>query len=94
MLILQSGSTLVVRQGDSLSPTLFGLFINDLMSKIKTLNLGVNINDIIISILAFGDDIVIIAQKKKNYKISYIVSKNGVKMEFKNKCRQNKCSSF
>ncbi len=27
-----------VRQGDSLSPTLFGLFINDLISEVKTLN--------------------------------------------------------
>ncbi len=54
-----------VRQGDSLSPTLFGLFINDLISEVKTLNLGVNINDIIISILAFAGDIVIIAQNEK-----------------------------
>ncbi len=54
-----------VRQGDSLSPTLFGLFINDLISEVKALNLGVNINDIIISILAFAGDIVIIAQNQK-----------------------------
>ncbi len=37
-----------VRQGDSLSTTLFGLFINDLISDVKALNLSVNINDIII----------------------------------------------
>ncbi len=54
-----------VRQGYFLSPTLFGLFINDLISEIKTINLAVNINDIIISILAFADDIVIIAQNEK-----------------------------
>ncbi len=67
MIILHSRSTLVVglRQGDSLSPTLFGLFINDLISEVKSLNLGVIINDIIISILAFADDNVIIAQNEK-----------------------------
>ncbi len=54
-----------VRQGDSLSPTLFGLFINDLISEVNIFNFGVNINDIIISILAFADDIVIIAQNEK-----------------------------
>ncbi len=54
-----------IRQGDSLSPTLFGLFINDIISEVKTLNLGVNINDIIISILTFADDIGIIAQNGK-----------------------------
>ena len=31
----------------------------------KVLNLGVNVNDIIVSILAFADDIVIIAQNEK-----------------------------
>ncbi len=45
-----------VRQADSLSPILFGLFINDLISEVKVINLGVNINNIIISILAFAQN--------------------------------------
>ncbi len=55
-----------VRQGDSLSPTLFGLY--DLITNAKSLNMGINVNDIIISILAFADDIVILA-KNEIYKI-------------------------
>ncbi len=55
-----------VRQGDSLSPTLFGLYINDLITDFKALNLGINVNDIIISILAFGDDIAILAKNEKD----------------------------
>ncbi len=34
-----------VRQGDSLLPTLFSLFINDLIKEVKDLNLGVSVDD-------------------------------------------------
>ncbi len=46
----------------SLSPTLFSLFINDLIKEVKDLNLGVSVDDIIISILAFVDDLVTIVE--------------------------------
>ena len=55
-----------VRQGDSLSPSLFGLFINDLISEIKTLDIGVQVKNELISILAFADDIVILAENEKD----------------------------
>ncbi len=32
-----------VWQGDSLSPTLFGLYINDLIKEVKKFNLGVKV---------------------------------------------------
>ncbi len=54
-----------VHQGDSLSPTLFGLFLNDLLRKVKDLKLGVKIVGEIVSILAFADDIVIFAESEK-----------------------------
>ena len=33
-----------VRQGDTLSPTLFIFFINDLVSQLKDLNLGIDVD--------------------------------------------------
>ncbi len=53
-----------VRQGHSLSTTLFSLFINDLIKEVKDLNLGVSVDDIIISILSFADDLVKIAESE------------------------------
>ncbi len=46
---------------DSLSPTPFGLFINDFIKDVKDLKLDIRIRDKLISILVFADDIVIIA---------------------------------
>ena len=50
-----------VRQGDSLSPTLFSIYINDLAEYIESLNAGVNDGDTRISLLLYTDDIVLIA---------------------------------
>ena len=50
-----------VRQGDSLSPTLFSIYLNDLAEEIKSLNAGVNAGDACISLLLYADDIVLIA---------------------------------
>ncbi len=41
------------------------LYINDLFKEVKTLNLGVKVAEELISILAFADDIVIIANCEK-----------------------------
>lgn len=49
-------STLLgVRQGDSLSPTLFALYINDLLLELNNLNCGVNIIGRNVSCLAYHD---------------------------------------
>lgn len=50
-----------VRQGDSLSPTLFSLYLNDLAVSIKAMNKGVNVGGKNISILLYADDIVLLA---------------------------------
>ena len=53
-----------VRQGDSISATLFAFFINDLAQEIKNLNHGVNIDDYKVSILLYADDIVFLSESE------------------------------
>ena len=50
-----------VRQGDTLSPTLFAIYINNLAKEIINLNLAININNYKLSILLYADDMVLIA---------------------------------
>ena len=51
-----------LRQGDNLSPTLFSLYINDLISRLKKMNVGVKFGSDFINVLAYADDIVILAE--------------------------------
>ena len=63
-LLLQSAG---VRQGDTLAPTLFAIFIDDLAMEIKALDIGVPIqNDEKVSTLLFADDIVLISESQEN----------------------------
>ena len=54
-----------VRQGDTLSPTLFSLYLNDLVKEINNLNLGIKVdNNTMVSILLFADDMVLMANNE------------------------------
>ena len=53
-----------VKQGDTLSPTLFSMFINDLAVDVKNLNFGVDAGGINVSMFLYADDIVLIASNK------------------------------
>ena len=55
-----------VRQGDNLSPTLFGIYVNDLAIELKNMNLGVKLGDIHICILLYADDIVLVSENEEN----------------------------
>ena len=55
-----------VRQGDNLSPTLFGLYINDLALHIKELNKGIKVGPDRISILLYADDMVLLAENERD----------------------------
>ena len=60
-----------MRQGDTLAPTLFAIYINDLAIKVKAQNTGVKIaggEDI--SILMFADDIVLLSDTAENLQSS------------------------
>ena len=80
-----------VRQGDTLSPNLFNIFINDLAVDIKNLNLGIKMGDVNLSILLYADDIVLMAESDKDLQamLNYVnqwcnkwkLSINGVKSQ-------------
>ncbi len=53
-----------VIQGDTLSPTLFNIIINDLVDDVNYLNLGVTIDGHRISILLYADDILLLGEVK------------------------------
>ena len=50
-----------VRQGDSLSPSLFSILINDLVQEVKDMNAGVMVGEVNLPILLYADDIVLIS---------------------------------
>ncbi len=50
------------RQGDVTSPTAFSILINDLIKELKASKIGVKINELIVCVLAYADDIVLLAE--------------------------------
>ena len=54
-----------VRQGDTLAPTLFALYINDLAMEINTLSKGVPIEGECVNMLMYADNVVLISESKE-----------------------------
>ena len=55
-----------VKQGDTISPTLFAIFVNDLADELKRAGLGINItNDVSVSCLFYADDIILLAESEE-----------------------------
>ena len=55
-----------VRQGDTLPPTLFAIFINDLIVELNILKKGVDIHGDNVAAMLYADDLVIIAESEKD----------------------------
>ena len=55
-----------VRQGDTLSPSLFSLFLNELAVELENMNNGVDINGNTVCTLFYADDIVLFADNEKD----------------------------
>ena len=53
-----------MRKGDTLSPTLFGIFIKGLAKEMNKLNCGIKMDDVQISILLYADDICLISDNE------------------------------
>ena len=58
-----------VIQGDTLSPTLFIIFLNDLVTDIENLHCGIETDEFSLSVLFYADDIVIISENEDNMQI-------------------------
>ena len=53
-----------VKQGDNLSPSLFALYINDLVQELNSIGCGIRIETYVINILLYADDIVLVAENE------------------------------
>ena len=53
-----------LKQGCSLSSILFNLYINDLIIKINSLDIGIEIDGENVGILAYADDVVLLAENE------------------------------
>ena len=55
-----------LRQGCTLSPLLFILFMEEFIRRIKKLNLGIKIGEEKLGTLLFADDIILLAESKED----------------------------
>ena len=55
-----------LKQGCILPPLLFNIFINDLIDEVKKLNVGIKLDNDIISVLVYADDIVFMCENEND----------------------------
>ena len=57
---------MAIRQIETLSSTLFAIYINALVTELNTLKLGIDINENSICCLLYADDLVIVVETEHN----------------------------
>ena len=68
-----------VRQGGILSPFLFKLYINGLLNEISDTEVGCKYGILRMNIIAYADDVVLVANSKENLEILYNKFNSGIK---------------
>ena len=58
-----------VKQGDNLSLNLFSIYLNPLIAELKVSGVGVNIDDQTVCILAYADDLVLLAENERDLQL-------------------------
>jgi hypothetical protein len=77
-------TTIGVKQGGSLSPRLFSLYIEEIIDELDSLNCGYKLKSININTLLYADDIILISNTKTDLqKMLRTVSIIGVKLQIK-----------
>ena len=77
-------TTIGVKQGGPLSPTLFAIYIEDLIEEIEKEKLGPFINEIGVDLILYADDILLIGSTDKDIQVKIgIVEQFGHKNEIK-----------
>ena len=74
-----------IRQGDSLSPILFNLIMEEIISEVKTIGKGYRLGDKEIKIICYADDAVLISEDEDNlqrmlFKLENTASKYNMKI--------------
>ncbi len=59
-------SKMGTKQGDNLSPNCFSIYLNPLLTELKASGLGVSVENSIISVLAYADDLVLLAESEND----------------------------
>jgi len=77
------------RQGGVLSPFLFCRYIRDLLHDLEQSGVGCNIGGVFINVLAYADDIVLIAPYWRSMQdLLAVLDKHGVKIDMR--CNESK----
>ena len=67
MLSNEFSSTQGVRQGDNLTPSLFSLYLNGLLTEMKQTNVGLNVGTgCKVNVLAYADDVVLLSYNEND----------------------------